>query len=102
ATGGSSCSRCGGVWLSLIACWRRGLAGWPASIRGIVRGATWAEQPLADTPAAGMGLARPARSARTRMAAMTIGIDPGVLVVGAGPTGLAAAIELARRGERVS
>lgn len=33
---------------------------------------------------------------------MTIRIDPGVLVVGAGPTGLAAAIELARRGERVS
>lgn len=29
---------------------------------------------------------------------MTIEVDPGVLVVGAGPTGLAAAIELARRG----
>lgn len=32
---------------------------------------------------------------------MTIEVDPGVLVVGAGPTGLAAAIELARHGTPV-
>src|SRR5690606_13676056 len=32
---------------------------------------------------------------------MTIEVDPGVLVVGAGPTGLAAAIELARHGTSV-
>src|SRR5690606_10000157 len=72
------------------------------AIRGIVRGATGPEQPRPDTRAVDMGLDRPALLPRSRMASMTIGIDPGVLVVGAGPTGLAAAIELARRGERVS
>src|SRR5690606_21788050 len=93
--GSGDCTR--HPWRTTARRLRAGPAGTPRGPRGTHPGA----RPR-DTPAGGMGLPYQAVTRGERMRSMSIGIDPGVLVVGAGPTGLVAAIELARRGERVS